>query len=152
MDISSDENENENFHIDYQVQDEENFPKAYDICFSEEIQPWSEDDLKEEEIYFQNENQFTQNEEKKTTVSSSEKDTIQGHIKGVFYLFHPWTKEYNYESFYSKKLFFKINNISNSSENKDSDPHKRKNMPDIMRKRIKSDCLSKIIIILKNIK
>jgi hypothetical protein len=148
MDISSDENENENFHIDYQVQDEENFPKAYDICFSEEIQPWSEDDLKEEEIYFQNENQFTQNEEKKTTVSSSEKDTIQGHIKGVFYLFHPWTKEYNYDSFYSKKLFFKINNISNISENKDSDPHKRKNMPDNMRKRIKSDYLSKIIIIL----
>ena len=87
---------------------------------------------------------------KKTTVSSSssEKDPIQNHIKGVFYLFHPWTKEYNYDSFYSKKLFFIINNISNTSENKDSDPHKRKNMPDNMRKRIKSDYLSKIIIIL----
>ncbi len=148
MDISSDEKENENFHIEYQVQDEEEFPRAYNNCFSEEVQPRYEDDLKEEEIYYQNENQFTQNEEKKTTVSSSEKDPIQDHIKGVFYLFHPWTKDYNYDSFYSKKLFFQINNISNTSENKDSDPHKRKNMPDNMRKRIKSDCLSKIIIIL----
>ena len=65
MDISSDEKENENFHIEYQVQDEEEFSRAYNNCFSEEVQPRYEDDLKEEEIYYQNENQFTQNEEKK---------------------------------------------------------------------------------------
>ena len=156
MEISSDENEQfHQFHIECQSQNEEEFTVAYNNCFSGEGQLTSEDDLKEEEtkkqVYFHDENQFTQNEEKKTTVSSFPKVQIQNQIKGVFHLFHPWSQEYNYDSFYSKKIFFNTNNRQNSSENKDFDPHKRKNMPDNMRKRIKSDCLSRIIFNLNDL-
>ena len=152
MDISSDsqcENETPNkyFSLEKQIQDEDEFSRIFNKIFPEGIQPMSEDDLKEEKmnynIYLQKENQFTQKEEKITNVSSVEQKTIQDHIKGVFQLFHPWTQEYNYNSFYSKMLLFNIN--YNILDNKETDPHKRKNMPDNMRKRIKTDVCSKII-------
>ena len=67
MDISSDEKEN--FDIKYYVQDKELFSRAFKNYFIEEVQPMSKDELKEEKIN----GQYFQNEEKKTTVSSSEK-------------------------------------------------------------------------------
>ena len=126
MDISSDEKEN--FDIKYYVQDKELFSRAFKNYFIEEVKPMSKDELKEEKI----KGQYFQNEEKKTTVSSSEKHQIQNHIKGVFPLSSPLTKEYQ------KRIFFDIKNKSNSSETKDSASCKR----------IKSNYLRKIKIIL----
>ena len=151
MEISSDSQSEKELpegciNITEVARDEDLFIKTLKNVLNEPINLESEDDLKEEEIYLIQANKLKKSEEKEDIIISNDKYGIKAQIKGEFQLFNQWSQEYNYSELYGKDLIFKVINKESPSSDTDKKNHKRKNMPDIMRKRIKSDWCSKILI------
>ena len=134
------------FNITEVARDEELFIKTLKNVLNEPTNLESEDDLKEKKIYLIQANKLKKSEEKEDIIISNDKYGIKAQIKGEFQLFNQWSQEYNYSELYGKDLIFKVINKESPSSDTDKKNHKRKNIPDIMRKRIKSDWCSKILI------
>ena len=150
MEISSDSSSEKElpedyFYITEVPRDEGLFIKTLKNVFDEPMNAESEDDLKEEEIYLISPNKLKKSGEKKDIIIPNDNYGIKDKLKGEFQLFHQWSEEYNYKKLYGKNLIFKEISPEPPSSDTDKKNHKRKYMPDIMRKKIKSDLCSKIL-------
>ena len=143
MDISSEEEEY--FKLTPHTDD---FIKAYNEVFpNNNIQ--SSDEINEEKFFFIKRPKFIEKPEEKTTVISNE-NQYNFKIQGIYHLFNSWKEKYEYNALYSQNPKFKAifrEFQEKKEENNDSKKYgqgRRRNDPDNIRKKIKTDFRSTI--------